>query len=152
MKGLVDSRYLTSSACSRTADSSRHREAFLLRGVLPGLAFTAPGLTDSPQAVTASPAAKMFLAALISRSWTTPHSGHIQERISKVKEFGAFFLLGEATLGTCQLLLILVEERGIAHGLTSRQDHHGLQARVKSHLLVHYWQELDVFFYQSEFA
>src|SRR5437867_6920513 len=28
----------------------------------------------------------MFFAALISRSWTTPHSGHVQLRTSSVKE------------------------------------------------------------------
>ncbi len=50
-------------------DSNGHPLAFLLRRVVPGLAFTAPGLTASPQAATASPAANTFLAALISRSW-----------------------------------------------------------------------------------
>jgi hypothetical protein len=34
-----------------------------------------PGLTDSPRADTANPAAKMLRAALTSRSWITPHSG-----------------------------------------------------------------------------
>src|SRR5947209_19397728 len=67
-------------------DSHSHERAFLLRGDLPGLVFTAPGLTASPQAATASPAAKMFFAALISRSSWTPHSGQVQKRISSVKE------------------------------------------------------------------
>src|SRR2546427_6383062 len=41
----------------------------------------------SPQASnTVSPTACMLRAALISRSWTTPHSGHDQTRISSVKE------------------------------------------------------------------
>lgn len=31
------------------------------------------GLTPSPQASTASPAARMFMAAFTSRSWTAPH-------------------------------------------------------------------------------
>ena len=38
---------------------------------------TRPGLTASPQAETASPAALMFFAALMSRSWILPHSGHV---------------------------------------------------------------------------
>src|SRR5947209_12986124 len=67
-------------------DSHSHERAFLLRGDLPGLVFTAPGLTASPQAATASPAAKMFLAALISRSCWTPHAGQVQKRISSVRE------------------------------------------------------------------
>src|SRR2546425_12845260 len=50
-------------------DSSRHREGFLFQRVLPEGAFALPGLTASPQADTASPAANTFLAALISRSW-----------------------------------------------------------------------------------
>ncbi|MEN9503939.1 MAG: hypothetical protein RI964_3224 [Pseudomonadota bacterium] len=37
-------------------------------------------LTFSPKANTASPAAKMLTAALISRSWITPHSGHSHDR------------------------------------------------------------------------
>ena len=41
---------------------------------------TRPGLTASPQADTASPAAKMFFAAFTSRSWTAPHSGHVHWR------------------------------------------------------------------------
>src|SRR5579864_5639740 len=53
---------------------------------MPGLVFTAPGLTASPQAATASPAARMFFAALMSRSWTTPHSGQFHERSSSVSE------------------------------------------------------------------
>src|SRR5207302_10830391 len=39
-----------------------------------------------PQAATASPAAKTFFAALRSRSWTTPHSGHVHLRTSSGKE------------------------------------------------------------------
>src|SRR2546421_8395378 len=77
---------LTSSPWVNPGDSHPHEWAFLLRGDLPGLAFTAPGLTASPQAATASPAAKMFLAALISRSCWTPHSGQVQKRISSGKE------------------------------------------------------------------
>jgi len=38
------------------------------------------GFTDSPQAKTASPAANIFLLALMSRSWTTPHSGQAHSR------------------------------------------------------------------------
>ena len=67
-------------------DSSHRGEGFLLRRVVPDWAFARPGLTDSPQAVTASPAARMFFAALMSRSWTVLHSGQVQERTSKVKE------------------------------------------------------------------
>ena len=39
------------------------------------------GLTDSPQTDTASPAAKTLRAALISRSWWVPHSGHTHSRM-----------------------------------------------------------------------
>ncbi len=60
---------LTSSPRLKPGDSSRHREGFLLRGGVPGWAFTLPGLNASPQAATASPAANTFFAALISRSW-----------------------------------------------------------------------------------
>ena len=59
------------------------------------------------------------------------------------------FLLGQATLGTRQLLFILVEELGIANSLTRREDHHGLQAQVQPHLLVHIRQGLDVLFHQD---
>src|SRR5215472_4248082 len=53
----VDGDMLTSSPRLKPGDSPSHLEAFLLRRVVPGSAFTAPGLTDSPQAVTASPTA-----------------------------------------------------------------------------------------------
>lgn len=43
-------------------------------------------LTFSPQAFTASPAARIFLAALWSRSWCDPHSGHSHERTANGKE------------------------------------------------------------------
>ena len=39
-------------------------------------------LTFSPKANTASPAAKTFFAALMSRSWTALHSGHSHDRTS----------------------------------------------------------------------
>ncbi len=39
------------------------------------------GLTDSPRADTASPTAKTLRAALMSRSWTDPHSGQVHSRI-----------------------------------------------------------------------
>ena len=39
-------------------------------------------LTFSPKANTASPAAKMLRAALMSRSWSAPHSGQDQRRTS----------------------------------------------------------------------
>ena len=38
------------------------------------------GLTDSPWADTASPAANTFRAAFTSRSWVAPHSGHVHCR------------------------------------------------------------------------
>jgi hypothetical protein len=41
-----------------------------------------PRLTFSPRANTASPAALMFLAALVSRSQSVLHSGHSQDRTS----------------------------------------------------------------------
>jgi hypothetical protein len=48
----------------KSGDSSSREEAFLLRRGLPDVAFTAPGLTASPQADTASPAANTLFAAL----------------------------------------------------------------------------------------
>nr|WP_256205423.1 hypothetical protein [Nitrosomonas cryotolerans] len=41
------------------------------------------GLTDSPRADTASPAAKTLRAALMSRSWIDPHSGQVHSRTFK---------------------------------------------------------------------
>ena len=41
------------------------------------------GLTVSPWADTASPAARTLRAALMSRSWIVPHSGHIHSRTFK---------------------------------------------------------------------
>lgn len=43
-------------------------------------------LTFSPKANPASPAVKMFLAALMSRSWVVLHSGHSQWRRKYVRE------------------------------------------------------------------
>ena len=44
------------------------------------------GLTDSPQADTASPAARILRAAFMSRSWITPHSGQVHSRTFKGRE------------------------------------------------------------------
>jgi len=43
------------------------------------------GLTSSPQTKPASPAVKTLRAALMSRSWMLPHSGHIHSRTIKPK-------------------------------------------------------------------
>src|SRR6266702_6588550 len=68
-------------------DSWSHLQGFLFHRSLPERALARPGLTASPQASnTVSPTAWMFFAALISRSWTTPHSGHVQTRTSKSRE------------------------------------------------------------------
>src|SRR5436853_7817105 len=65
------------------AGASSPRElAFLLRWELPVRAFARTGLTPPPQAATESPSARMFLLALISRSWQTPHSGQTHSRTS----------------------------------------------------------------------
>lgn len=45
------------------------------------------GLTVSPWADTASPAAKTLRAALMSRSWTLPHSEHVHSRAFKGMAF-----------------------------------------------------------------
>jgi len=45
--------------------------------------FAETGFTVSPQANTASPAALMFCAALISRSCVVLHSGHVHWRVAK---------------------------------------------------------------------
>ena len=59
---------LTSSPWVNPGDAHPHEWAFLLRGDVPVRAFARPGLTISPQAEAVSPTAKMFFAALISRS------------------------------------------------------------------------------------
>src|SRR2546425_3877781 len=64
-------------------DSNGHPLAFLFQRVLPVRACARPGLTASPQAATASPAANTFFAALMSRSWKVWHSGHLQNRSSR---------------------------------------------------------------------
>ena len=43
----------------------------------------APAMRGSLQARTASPADRMFFAALTSRSWTMPQAGQVQERTSR---------------------------------------------------------------------
>src|SRR5258707_15700327 len=60
--------------------------AYAAVGVLPAstpTAATGCGLTRAPQAfnLSARPAARMTLAALWSRSWTTRQAGHIHCRI-----------------------------------------------------------------------
>src|SRR6266566_8944487 len=68
-------------------DSWSHLQDFLFQRSLPERALARPGLTASPQASnTVSPTACMFFAALTSRSWTTPHAGHVQTRTSNAKE------------------------------------------------------------------
>ncbi len=62
---------------------------FLLQRAAPtraGRTDALGGLTVSPEADTASPAAKMFCAAFTSRSWTAPQAGHVQCLMSSVKE------------------------------------------------------------------
>src|SRR6266436_6716691 len=62
--------------------SHPHEWAFLLRWGLPARAFARTGLTPPPQADAESPSARMFLAALLSRSCQTPHSGQTHSRTS----------------------------------------------------------------------
>ena len=45
--------------------------------------YSNTGLTFSPQTDAASPAAKTFRAALMSRSWIVPHSGQVHSRTFK---------------------------------------------------------------------
>jgi hypothetical protein len=45
--------------------------------------YSNTGLTFSPQTNTASPAVKTLRAALMSRSWIVPHSGHVHSRTFK---------------------------------------------------------------------
>jgi hypothetical protein len=63
-----------------------HGCGFLLPRDMPSLVPFRFGLTVSPQADTASPAARMLYAALISRSWQVPHSGHTHSRMSSESE------------------------------------------------------------------
>src|SRR6266849_4584240 len=67
-------------------DSNGRPLGFLFQRVPPERAFARPGLTASPQADTASPAAHTFFAALMSRSWKVLHSGHSQNRSSRERE------------------------------------------------------------------
>jgi hypothetical protein len=53
---------------------------FPIQRTQPGPIHMQTGFTDSPRADTASPAAKTLRAALMSRSWTAPHSGHTHAR------------------------------------------------------------------------
>ena len=53
---------------------------FPLHRAQPMLPYSNTGLTASPWADTASPAAKMLRAALTSRSCCVPHCGHVQVR------------------------------------------------------------------------
>ncbi len=89
------------------------------------------------------------LVLRITASVTDPRmdASHLETSLGAV--LGALLFLGEATLSPCQLLLILVEEFGIAGGVPIRGDHHGLQAQIKPHLRLHHRQELDVFFDQD---
>ena len=59
---------------------------FLLQRAAPTRAEAVVGLTVSPQAATVSPTAKMFWAALTSRSWVRPHPGHVHCLMSSIKE------------------------------------------------------------------
>ena len=59
---------------------------------------------------------------------------------------GALLFLGEATVRTCQFLLLLAEELGVAVSVPVTSDHHRLQPQVNSHLFGNNGQELDVFF------
>ena len=70
----------------KEADSFPRGKGFLFQRVPPEWASARPGLTASPQADTASPAANTFFAALISRSWKLWHSGHSQNRVSRSRE------------------------------------------------------------------
>jgi len=62
---------------------------------------------------------------------------------------GTFFLLSKSSLSRCQFLLVLSQELGIAYGFSSGEDHHRLQAQVKSYLLLDDGQVLDLLFYQN---
>ena len=68
---------------------------FPLHRAQPMLPYSNTGLTASPWADTASPAAKMLRAALTSRSWCVPHCGHVQVRTSTQcrSPIGAPFIL-----------------------------------------------------------
>src|SRR5690606_13432313 len=58
----------------KRGDSNRRRLGFLLHSRSPAREDSRGGLTPAPQAfyLSASPAARMFLAALTSRSWVAP--------------------------------------------------------------------------------
>src|SRR5258708_27363933 len=66
--------------------SSSHEEAFPASLATACLALATAGLTLPPQAATESPSVRMFFAALVSRSCTTPHAGHTHSRMSSGSE------------------------------------------------------------------
>ena len=90
---------------------------------------------------------ELVLIITASITDTSMDASHLEPCFGAV--LGTFFLLGKTALGSCQFLLILVEERGIAIGVPIGGDHHGLQAQVKPHLFVDHVQELDVLFHQD---
>ncbi len=61
-------------------DSGPRGLGFPVSLTIASLRYARGGLTPSPQALTASPAARMTFAALTSRSWTAPHPAHVHSR------------------------------------------------------------------------
>ena len=90
---------------------------------------------------------ELLLVITASVTDASVYSSHLETSLIAV--LGTFFLLGKTPLGLRQLLLILVEEFGVAMSLSLGGDHHRLQAQIKSHLFVDYWQMLDVLFDQD---
>src|SRR6266568_3022986 len=56
---------------------------------------------------------------------------------------------GMSSLRFCQLLLIFLEELGVPHHLTSREDDERFQAQVSPYTLLTWFKRFDLFFYQQ---
>src|SRR3989442_5065190 len=81
---------------------------------------------------TDQPCRELVLIITPSVTDTSMDASNLEPCLSAV--LGTFFLLGEATPSLRQFLFLLVEELGIAVGVTIRGDDHRLQAQVKPHL------------------
>src|SRR5437879_4083449 len=83
---LPGTRILTYSPRLKGGGFSPSRESLPVSPRTAYAPFEVAGLAFSPQAdTTASPAAKMLYAALMSRSWQTPQPGQTHSRTSRVR-------------------------------------------------------------------
>jgi len=77
---------------------------------------------------------KLVLVVATTVIDTSVDTGHLTPCLLPV--LGALLFLGVPTLGFCQSLLILGIVTGIAHGFTSREDHHRFETQVQTNLCI----------------